>query len=148
MKPSTKESNNMSYIQNQYTAHHILAYIYSFYYHYIPNTFGQQMVITNKTKLVPTNSYYKNGCCIPQLVTVIERLLWYDTHSGYYIIVSLGKTCNANFITTTLCRVEDKHRCVFHNGIYWRKNRKQTNPILPGALKVSLGNNCPMLKLL
>ena len=58
----------------------------------------------------------------------------------------LGKTFNANFLTGSLCGVERQLMCLFHNGIYTgEKNRKQVDMVLPGSLKVGLGNNCPML---
>ena len=52
---------------------------------------------------------------------------------------------NVNYLTGTLCGVEDHHKCLFYNGIYRRKknkpNRKQADMVLPVSPKVGLGNN-------
>ena len=66
------------------------------------------------------------------------------------MVVSLRKTLDANFLTGSLCGVEDKHRCLFHSGIYWRKNKKKTNKnqvdmVLPVSPKEGLNCNCPMI---
>ena len=67
-----------------------------------------------------------------------------------WVVVSLKKTVNANFQPDTLRGVEDKHKCLFHNGIYWQKkikqsNKKQTDMALPISPKVNLGYNFPMV---
>ena len=36
---------------------------------------------------------------------------------GINVVVCKEKTFKANFLTGTLCGVEDKHRSMFHNGI-------------------------------
>ena len=41
-----------------------------------------------------------------------------------YVVVSLGKTLNAYFLTGFLCGVERQHRCLFHNDIYTGKKIK------------------------
>ena len=52
--------------------------------------------------------------------TLIERSL-IRCRTEHYVVASLGKTLNANFPSNTLWTMEDKHKCVFYNGIYWRK---------------------------
>ena len=48
----------------------------------------------------------------------------------------LGKTLNDNFQTGILCGVEDKHRCLFHNGKYQRKQKIKTSGC--GTASISL----------
>ena len=46
---------------------------------------------------------------------------------------AVGKTLNANFLTSNLCGEEDYHRFLFHNRIYRRKklkNIKQADVVL------------------
>ena len=45
----------------------------------------------------------------------------------HYVVVSLGKTLNAKFLTGSLCGVEKQHRGLFHNGIYTGDNTKTTS---------------------
>ena len=68
---------------------------------------------------------------------------------------------NASFLTGSLCGVEDKHRCLFHNDTYGRKKikkpyKKIADMVLPVSPKVDIGyqclivfvlpmHNCPML---
>ena len=45
------------------------------------------------------------------------------------LVQCLYEALNANYLSGTLCDVEDMHRYLFHNGIYWRK--KSNNQIKP-----------------
>ena len=67
---------------------------------------------------------------------------------GHYVVVSLGKTLNANFLTGSLCGVERQHKGLFHNAFTGKKLKKQIKKqvdiVLPVSPKVDLGN-CPML---
>ena len=59
-----------------------------------------------------------------------------------------GSVCREdNFLTATLSDVEDKHKCLFHNGIYRRKKlknqiKKQVDIVLPLSPKVGLSDKC------
>ena len=79
---------------------------------------------------------------------VIVRFLVRCSYYRSLVVVSLGKTLNANFLTRTLWVVEDQHRFLFHNGIYLRKklNKEQARRILP-FFHVGLGNNCLILNI-
>ena len=76
----------------------------------------------------------------PELV--IFRLLGRRLYWALNVVLSLEKTLNANIITGILCGVEDKHRSMFHNSIYSRKNEKNSfiylvYEVLAASLKVN-----------
>ena len=47
--------------------------------------------------------------------TAISITAPFSRTERHYIVVSSGKTLDANFFASTLYVVEDKHRCLFHN---------------------------------
>ena len=68
--------------------------------------------------------------------------------SDHCVVVSLGKTLNANFLAGSLCGVKDSTGVCFTMAYTGKKiekpNKKQVDMVLLVSSKVSLGNNCPM----
>ena len=57
-------------------------------------------------------------------ITTVEQsknTVKFDALDGDYVVESLGKTFSTNFLTGTLCGLEDQLSRLFQNGIYWRK---------------------------
>ena len=68
----------------------------------------------------------------------------------FYVVVSLGKTLNVNFLTRTLCGMEDSTSVCFTTAYIPGKKIKnqiksQLDLMFSVSSKVGLGNNCAML---
>ena len=65
------------------------------------------------------------------------------SHTGQYVVVFLKKTLNANFLTCSLCAMEDSTRICFTTAFTReKKNKKQADMVLSISPKVGVGSNC------
>ena len=69
--------------------------------------------------------------------------------NNLHVVVSLVKLFNANFLTSSLCGVEDSTSACFTTAYTGKKIRnqikKQADMLLPVSPKMGLGNICSML---
>ena len=59
------------------------------------------------SRLEPCSLFDSGVAQLVRAPSLSSQVCWFDARSGHYVVVSLGKTLNANFLTGSLCGVED-----------------------------------------